>query len=475
MELMREALVLKNEKEYGELYRRLRFPSAAEADDFNQKRQQLIAGLDGRASSACQGSKLHTGPLSPGCAICTRGEWSCLFINNLCNGRCFYCPTSQLKKSQPETNSLSFSQANDYLAYLEEFDFRGASISGGEPLITPERTLDFVAKIKKKFGQKIHLWLYTNGILANEIILRQLADHGLDEIRFDLSAKDYETDKVEIAARLIPTITVEIPAIPEDYPLLSGLLPRLAEIGVKHLNLHQLRLTPFNAEKLLQHPYTYSHGKKITVIESELTALRLVRHAAENGGPAVNYCSFAYKERYQGAASRKRAARALAKPFEEVTKAGYIRSLNIKDTPTMIDKIAAILAESGHPQAWFLEKKEWLHFASFLLPEIIRCHPAVITVSYALCKLGEKNSYQGSYLEIALHRKRNIVAQRQSVLSKRSLIAADLEPFAAAFLLTSAQENDDQLCDLTKDTLTYPDLGDIFEYERQSIGLPLYF
>lgn len=475
MELMQEALALENEKEYGELYRRLRFPSAAEADAFNQKRQQLIAGLDGMASSACQGSKLHIGPLSPGCVICTRGEWSCLFINNLCNGRCFYCPTSQLKKSQPETNSLRFSQTKDYLAYLEKFDFRGASISGGEPLITPERTLDFVAKIKNKFGQKIHLWLYTNGILANETLLKKLADHGLDEIRFDLSAKDYETDKVEIAARLIPTVTIEIPAIPEDYPLLSALLPRLGEIGVKHLNLHQLRLTPFNAEKLLQHPYTYSHGKKITVIESELTALRLVRDAAENGGPAVNYCSFAYKERYQGAASRNRAALRMAKPFEEVTKAGYIRSLSVKDTPTIIDKIAAILSERGHPQAWFRKQKECLHFASLLLPEIIHYHPDDIAVSYALCKLGEKNSYQGSYLEIALHRKRNIVAQRQSVLSNRSLIAEDLEPFAATFLLTSAQDNDDQLFDLNKDTFAYFDLVDIFDYERQSTGLPLYF
>ena len=341
--------------------------------------------------------------------------------------------------------------------------------------MTPERTLDFVAKIKKRFGQKIHLWLYTNGILANEIILNQLADYGLDEIRFDLSAKDYETDKVEIAARLIPIVTVEIPAIPEDYHLLSGLLPRLGEIGVKHLNLHQLRLTPFNAEKLLQHPYTFSHGKKITVIESELTALRLVRDAAENGGPAVNYCSFAYKERYQGAASRTRAARVLVKPFEEVTKAGYVRSLCIHDTVTMIDKIAALLAEKGQPQACFLKKKEWLYFASFLLPEIIRCHPANIAVSYALCKLGEKNSYQGSYLEIALHRKRNIVAQRQSVLSKRCLLAADLEAFAAAFLLTTAQEHDNQICDLAKNTLTSSDLSDIFEYECQSIGLPSYF
>jgi pyruvate formate-lyase activating enzyme-like uncharacterized protein len=472
---MRAATVLKNEKEYGELYRRLRFPSGTEAEAFNLERRSLLDSLDGRVSTACRGSKLHTGTLSPGCAACARGEWSCLFINNLCNGRCFYCPSSQLKKSQPGTNNLSFSQREDYLVYLEKFSFKGAAVSGGEPLVTPDRTFDFVAGIKKKFGERIYLWLYTNGILANETNLAQLADLGLDEIRFDLSAKDYETDKIAIATRFIPTVTVEIPAIPEDYQRLRDLLPHLAEIGVKHLNLHQLRLTPFNAEKLLARPYTFSHGNKITVIESERVALRILGDSLELGGPAVNYCSFTYKEHYQGAAARRRAAFIMVKPFEEVTEAGFIRSLSVKDTAEKLRQMTDVLVTNGQQQAWQLEKEGRLCFAASLLPEIIRLHPADILVSYALCALQDKNSYQGSYLEIPLYRKRKIVSQRRSVLANRHLGQAECESFAAFFLPQRDGDNNDQLSDLTTDNSASAHFRDILAYERQPAGLPEYF
>ncbi|MBG0778691.1 MAG: radical SAM protein, partial [Desulfotignum balticum] len=37
------------------------------------------------------GTKLTTHGISPGCRFCGQGEWSCLFINGVCNARCFYC------------------------------------------------------------------------------------------------------------------------------------------------------------------------------------------------------------------------------------------------------------------------------------------------------------------------------------------------------------------------------------------------
>jgi len=68
-------------------------------------------------------------------------------------------------------------------------------------------------------------------------------------------------------------VTVEIPAVPEEVERLKGLLPRLCELGVTRLNLHQLRLTAHNAEQMLPHGYTYLHGDQPTVLESELAGL----------------------------------------------------------------------------------------------------------------------------------------------------------------------------------------------------------
>ena len=84
------------------------------------------------------------------------------------------------------------------MAYLERFCFTGASISGGEPLLTLGRSLSFIRAIKNRFGSAMHVWLYTNGTLATVDILTQLRDAGLDEIRFDIGATDYNLGMIRM-------------------------------------------------------------------------------------------------------------------------------------------------------------------------------------------------------------------------------------------------------------------------------------
>lgn len=57
--------------------------------------------------------------------------------------------------------------------------------------MTPERSIAFVRAIKDRFGPNMHVWLYTNGTLATTDILMKLRDAGLDEIRFDIGAINY--------------------------------------------------------------------------------------------------------------------------------------------------------------------------------------------------------------------------------------------------------------------------------------------
>lgn len=170
--------------------------------------------------------------------------------------------------------------------------------------------------------------MYTNGTLLTADLVKKLRDAGLNEIRFDLSAVAYDLKKVRLAVGQIPIVTVEIPAISKYFLLLRKLLPNLKAIGVDHLNLHQLRLNPFNRDQLDKRNYTYLHGEKVTVLESELTALALMQHVMDqNIDLPVNYCASVFQQRFQRAAARRKRARLMVKPHESITESGYIRSL----------------------------------------------------------------------------------------------------------------------------------------------------
>lgn len=226
--------------------------------------------------------------LSPGCRICAEGGWSCLFINGRCNGDCFYCPTGQDELGLPTTNTVSFRHPADYVAYLDRFGFNGASLSGGEPLLSPQRNLGFLHAMRH-FGDRMHVWLYTNGTLLTEELARQLRDAGLDELCFDIGAIGYNLKALKLAAGVIPPLTVEIPTIPEELPRLKQLLPQLRDLGVRHLNLHQLRLTPYNYPRLLPRGYRYLHGEKVTVLDSAVRHPGIERATEADGraGPGL--------------------------------------------------------------------------------------------------------------------------------------------------------------------------------------------
>lgn len=327
-QLYRKNLISATRREYGRAYDFLEFMDDAAAAAATAERDALLAWLAERAEFGYAATKVDCRGLSPGCRQCAAGGWSCLFINGRCNGRCFYCPTPQDEDGPPVTNGIAFASPEEYAAYVAYFGFSGVSISGGEPLLTPELSIAYLRAVRERCGDGIHLWLYTNGTRLTTDLCKRLREAGLDEIRFDLGAVNYHLKKLRLAVGIIPTVTVEIPAVPEDEPLMRDKLREMREAGVGHLNLHQLRLTPHNLPHLLERGYRFSHGEKVTVPDSELSALRLVRYSIESGiGLPVNYCSFPYKRRFQHAAARRRAALKLCRAGETVTEAGYLRTL----------------------------------------------------------------------------------------------------------------------------------------------------
>lgn len=315
-------LANKNRKLF-EQYPVLQWINSNQAVKAQVKKDKLAA----QTSWLYKDTKPYYKHLSPGCLLCGAGTWSCLFITNKCNARCFYCPSSQIKDEIPATQSLTFNSPESYAEYVKYFGFKGVSFSGGEPLLFFDRTLEYLKAVRKFCSPDTYIWMYTNGMLATEEKFKMLADAGLNEVRFDIGATGYRLDKVRLAKGILSNITVEIPAVPQKRALLQELLSEIEAAGVTNLNLHQLRLTKHNASKLAKHNYTYIHAEQPIVLESELAALEILNSARYSGSNlGVNYCSFYYKNRYQSSGFRRLLAKAANVKEEVITEKGFIRT-----------------------------------------------------------------------------------------------------------------------------------------------------
>lgn len=282
-------------------------------------------------------SKLYTGELSPGCTSCTQGKWACLYINGLCTRHCFYCPQDRTpteeRQPMPQDEPMEFRSPAEYVRYLKTFDFTGIGISGGEPFMVFDKLTEYIRAIRRAFGRKKYIWVYTNGDLVTGERLKLLGKLRLNEIRFDISANHYDLTMVKTAVKYIPTITIEIPAIPEDLAIIKGKLRQIENAGVKHLNIHQLMTTGHNRQAFKRRGYTLLKGpfinKHIPVLESELAGYEILKAAIKmNLKTHVNYCSTWYKARFQATAFSNRYAPFCKDEGEVVTEAGYVRRLS---------------------------------------------------------------------------------------------------------------------------------------------------
>ncbi|AMV71762.1 hypothetical protein JCM30471_01780 [Desulfuromonas carbonis] len=454
-----------NREEFSADYNRLHFPDAAMAAAMMDRRGELLAQLAGQVELGCGGTKLDCSNLAPGCRICVAGGWSCLFINGRCNCRCFYCPTGQEATGLPTTNTVEFRTPADYVRYLELFGFSGASISGGEPLLTPGRSLAFITAIKRRFGAAMPVWLYTNGTLLTADLAARLADAGLDEIRFDIGATGYHLDALRRAVGVIPTVTVEIPAIPEEAGRLKEGLLTLREAGVDHLNLHQLRLTPYNLPQLVERGYTFLHGEKVTVLESELAALELLRHSVEWGiGLPVNYCSFVYKNRHQAQAARLRNGRFLLKSWEESTAAGYLRTLALVGTPAALARQEEEFRAAGVASTLWNRGSGRLAFHPQLLP-LVDFSDLQLVVGYATARQRQAVSYHNPFTTVRLSPSSQVIIERARV-GRDFELSGDL---TKSFTQTFLGKGGESLAEIAAPLL------ELLPFERLPTGLADYY
>lgn len=318
----------------------------------NARRRAALHTIAQAGALAHKGTKPHLGPLSPGCVRCGEHAWSCMFLNHFCNGGCFFCPDAMDSQGAPPfAERFVFRSPDAYARYVERLGFRGVSFSGGDPFLALDSLEAHVNAVRDRLGDSVYVWVYTNGSAARGARLERIAARGgVDELRFNVAAWDYDLDAVAAAVDTGLRVTVEIPAIPEDREKLERLLPELARLGVAHLNLHQLMVLGANGPALRARPYRFTASAVPAVIESELCALELMAFAVDEGLPLpINYCGLSYKERWQNTTLELRAATLAAQAWEEVVETGLLRRLWLPGGGAAAAALIARAQASGEP------------------------------------------------------------------------------------------------------------------------------
>lgn len=282
--------------------------------DDRTNRQELIEKLEGLGATVRNnGKSIVLNAISPSCEDCRTGFGSATYILTLaCNRDCFFCTNKNqmdYEGSQHKINDVVAEFKRDLKRYKE---MTSAALTGGEPLLHPDKCAEFLKKVKKT-SKNTQTRIYTNGDLATPEILMQLRDAGLDEIRFglkpdengDVSQKILDTIKESI--KYIPRTMVEMPVFPGTLEKMKELMVTLDEMGVFGINVleflypwvhpeeyakkgHEVAHRPYN----ILFNYTYAGG--LPVSGSETECLELLLFCAEKKlKMGVHYCSLENK------------------------------------------------------------------------------------------------------------------------------------------------------------------------------------
>jgi pyruvate formate-lyase activating enzyme-like uncharacterized protein len=279
------------------------------------------------------GDTIRMGELSPGCRACKAGKWDCLFLSMACNLSCAFCLTPCGLAKASALSALG----NDLDALGEDYpssETIGIGFSGGEPLLTPHRLLHCLSRLRARRSD-LYFWAYTNGLPLTTDLISALAGAGLHELRFNMAATGYShahvTTMLRDAVTCLPSVTVEVPAIPEHAGPLREALPAWSRAGVKYLNLHELIYEPGTPSETMPGAREHCRMPDGHVCEFNPRSSDLVADVLrdiDSGGLAlaVNYCSLASKARQLRGRRRMMAAYTL-QAYEHLCEDGEAESI----------------------------------------------------------------------------------------------------------------------------------------------------
>ena len=259
----------------------------------------------------------YKGQLSPGCEMCIEGRKTVLFVTGHCNADCFYCPVSDQKMHQPHVyvNERFISGTLDIEqilpAVIDEVTIsnsRGISLTGGDPLLAPDRCFYIAKALKEEFGSAFHIHLYTPGREGSPQIFKKLSQY-IDEIRFH-PRNPNDLKQLTNALNYNWSVGIEWPALPSIGE--SRWFKRILEIYVSvsqqmnrtnmFINLNELEYSEANFERMIFAGLVAKDAKEITSIVpgSREEALRIIEtYGKVYPDLSIHYCPAAEKDTQQ--------------------------------------------------------------------------------------------------------------------------------------------------------------------------------
>ncbi|MFI5363796.1 MAG: radical SAM protein [Elusimicrobiota bacterium] len=240
---------------------------------------------------------LFTRSLPFGCRPCVKGRAACLSVTNVCTRDCFFCPNPRPRKDEACLGGLVVDDLPSAPRLVERFGLESIGVSGGDPLTRLPRTLRLARALRRRFGPRLRMNLYTNGDLLTEAVLRRLKRAGVAEIRINLVANEFDLEPLKRALGHFRDVVVEIPVVPEQRERLRRLIGELDELGLPHLVLHELAYSKENFAAMSRRGHRAKSPRfpvkgMRPVSESGLAALELLLHALKTARRlSVYYCS----------------------------------------------------------------------------------------------------------------------------------------------------------------------------------------
>jgi len=269
--------------------------------------------------------KEYTGTLAKGCQYCLKGEKLVLFVTGICPRNCVYCPLSKEKKNNDviHANELKTKNIKKILEEAKLSGAKGAGITGGDPLSKINRTIKFIKALKKEFGKKFHIHLYTSLDLLNKNNISKLKQVGLDEIRFhpDLyNSKNW--NKINLVSKKFKEVGVEIPIIPHSEKKVIELINYFKN-KVDFFNLNQLEYATLHEKEYKKNKWIVNED--YSVKGSEKTALNILSHFKKTKEKIrIHYCSSKFKDATQFSQRIKLRAKQVAKKFDKINSEGLL-------------------------------------------------------------------------------------------------------------------------------------------------------
>ncbi|MBU2522892.1 MAG: radical SAM protein [Nanoarchaeota archaeon] len=276
--------------------------------------------------------------LPEGCIQCLEGRKLVLFMTGICRQGCFYCPLpeSRMGKDVVFANERRLSNVNAINEAIEEAelsDSTGMGITGGDPLVVLDRTIDYIKAFKKRFGGEFHCHIYLTTKEVTKDKLERLGKAGLDEVRLhpqflkeDLSEELKKMDfALELKKKFKWKVGIEIPIIPDCAERTIIFLDKIKD-KVDFMNFNELEMSVINAPALMKKGMTWKNDST-AVKRSEKDALKVVTWCQDNVSIPINFCTASQKNQFQYKNRLRRRLKNIMKDYDiETTDGGLYRA-----------------------------------------------------------------------------------------------------------------------------------------------------